>query len=237
MPLASLRSKAHGLLLHHRSRRIGQIVKGCFSSEKRRYLPPLYCCDKSTWPTIDLAPPNHFVPVPRGVVEDAPKKPGRPIVWPFSMPGPCCLSVAYPNARFTFSDAAFVTILRRPSGHRPSSDAARRTPPRADERVKAAGCSGDGRPGTGAASEGDWPGPRESDPRQRGLETLEVFVEGTRSRDRRFLAPKTGLIRALQVLHEISLSLSSSSLWWWSSSSSSLSFVSHVELSRKVNFP
>ncbi|CAN0529177.1 unnamed protein product, partial [Ectocarpus sp. 8 AP-2014] len=34
---------------------------------------------------------------------------------------------------------------------------------------------------------------------ERGLETLEVFVEGTRSRDRRFLAPKTGLIRALQV--------------------------------------
>lgn len=44
-----------------------------------------------------------------------------------------------------------------------------------------------------------WPGPCDSDPRQRGLETFEVFVEGTRSRDRRFLAPRTGLLRALQV--------------------------------------
>ncbi|CAN0035385.1 unnamed protein product, partial [Hapterophycus canaliculatus] len=32
--------------------------------------------------------------------------------------------------------------------------------------------------------------------------TFEVFVEGTRSRDRRFLAPKTGLIRALQGARE-----------------------------------
>lgn len=51
----------------------------------------------------------------------------------------------------------------------------------------------------GGGGGGRWPGPCESDPCQRGLETLEVFVEGTRSRDRRFLAPKTGLIRALQV--------------------------------------
>lgn len=44
-----------------------------------------------------------------------------------------------------------------------------------------------------------WPGPCEYDPFQRGLETIEVFVEGRRSRDRRFLAPKTGVLRALQV--------------------------------------
>lgn len=50
--------------------------------------------------------------------------------------------------------------------------------------------------GGGGAS---WPGPSDADPGQRGLETLEVFVEGTRSRDRRFLAPRTGLLRALQV--------------------------------------
>ncbi len=54
-------------------------------------------------------------------------------------------------------------------------------------------------PVSAAAWEGSWPGPSESDPSQRGLETLEVFVEGMRSRDRRFLPPKTGLIRALQV--------------------------------------
>lgn len=53
--------------------------------------------------------------------------------------------------------------------------------------------------GTEPGPGGRWPGPCESDPLQRGLETFEVFVEGTRSRDRRFLAPKTGLIRALQV--------------------------------------
>ncbi|CAM9486306.1 unnamed protein product, partial [Sphacelaria rigidula] len=45
---------------------------------------------------------------------------------------------------------------------------------------------------------GDWPGPRDADPQQRGVETIEVFVEGTRSRDRRFLSPRTGLLRALQ---------------------------------------
>lgn len=44
-----------------------------------------------------------------------------------------------------------------------------------------------------------WLESSESDLRQRGLETLEVFVEGTRSRDRRFLAPRTGVLRALQV--------------------------------------
>ncbi|CAM9189791.1 unnamed protein product, partial [Ectocarpus fasciculatus] len=54
----------------------------------------------------------------------------------------------------------------------------------------------------GGGCGGRWPGPCESDPCQRGLETLEVFVEGTRSRDRRFLAPKTGLIRALQGARE-----------------------------------
>lgn len=37
------------------------------------------------------------------------------------------------------------------------------------------------------------------DLQQRGLETFEVFVEGMRSRDRRFLPPKTGMLRALQV--------------------------------------
>ncbi|CAB1112580.1 unnamed protein product [Ectocarpus sp. CCAP 1310/34] len=56
--------------------------------------------------------------------------------------------------------------------------------------------------GGGGGAGGRWPGPCESDPCQRGLETLEVFVEGTRSRDRRFLAPKTGLIRALQGARE-----------------------------------
>ena len=44
-----------------------------------------------------------------------------------------------------------------------------------------------------------WPVPSDADPRQRGLETFEVFVEGTRSRDRRFLPPRTGMLRALQV--------------------------------------
>eukprot|EP00752_Nemacystus_decipiens_P003513 g3241.t2 len=73
-----------------------------------------------------------------------------------------------------------------------------------EEQVKAKGSTGnrDRRPETRSASDGNWPGPRESDPRQKGLETLEVFVEGTRSRDRRFLAPKTGLIRALQGARE-----------------------------------
>ncbi|CAM9318219.1 unnamed protein product [Ectocarpus sp. 12 AP-2014] len=63
------------------------------------------------------------------------------------------------------------------------------------------GGSADGGGGGGGVG-GRWPGPCESDPCQRGLETLEVFVEGTRSRDRRFLAPKTGLIRALQGARE-----------------------------------
>ena len=213
--LASLRSKAHGLFIRHRSRRIGTDCKRVLQfSEKEMPATPVLLRQ------IDMVDDRFSTSQP--LCPCPPRRGGRHTeeAWKTNSLAlqharTCCLSMANPNARFTFSDAAFVTILRRPSGHRPSSDAARRTPPRADERVKAAWCSGDGRPGTGAASEGDWPGPRESDPRQRGLETLEVFVEGTRSRDRRFLAPKTGLIRALQVLHERSVSLSSSSLWWW----------------------
>lgn len=99
-------------------------------------------------------------------------------------------------------------MLSRPSVRGSNGDAARRTPISGEEQKRTGGCkyyeeaghNRDGKSETGAASGGSWPGPCESDPKQRGLETLEVFVEGTRSRDRRFLAPKTGLMRALQVL-------------------------------------